>query len=183
MSSSSSERPTRASAVSVASGEAAEETPFTPKLVVVVVGCLVGFFIILFGFWVVSRRTCCARNRSRLPQYNHIPAAARRGAPTADLDRSRCRLCPFSGLKARDSESMIRAPIPSPPPPYTRALSTPPFTTTGSGSPPPLSRLSSCGSSAARTEFSGPSAPDFPPPAYIARGPRAPVASISRGRR
>ncbi|RDX48850.1 hypothetical protein OH76DRAFT_634204 [Lentinus brumalis] len=40
MSLSSSERPTRASAVSVASGEVAEETPFTPKLVVVVIGCL-----------------------------------------------------------------------------------------------------------------------------------------------
>ncbi|TFK90991.1 hypothetical protein K466DRAFT_583216 [Polyporus arcularius HHB13444] len=174
--SSSSDRPTAPPTAFFTSGGAAEETHFTPKLMVAVVGCLAGFLIIVLGFWFVSRHTCCARNRSRLPLYHHT-RVTHRGDPTADIDRSRCRLWPFSRLKTHDGESITRTPVSSPPPPYARALSQSAFTSPAS--PSPLPCLLHSGSVAARAD---PRAPDFPPPAYIAFTPSAPVPSL-RGRR
>ncbi|KAI0693857.1 hypothetical protein C8T65DRAFT_60026 [Cerioporus squamosus] len=181
---SSSERPTTPSTLTFTSGGVVEESHFTPKLMVALVGSLVGFFLILLGFWVVSRNTCCARSGGRLPQYNRT-SVARRGSPIADLaNRSRCRLCPFSRRKAHEGESRARAALPTPPPPpppYVRALSPPAFRAS-SGSPS-MSRLLGSGSTAARAGYSGPPAtPDFPPPAYISLAPRPPPASLSRGR-
>lgn len=207
MSPSSSQGPTPASTVSLPSGEAAEDTHFTPKLIVALLGCLgglrlmsprsspdtplpgasvVGFLIILCAFCVVSRRACCARSSSRLPQYNRTPAA-RRGVPVAQFDRAQCQLYPFTRPNAPEGEISVtaRVPLPSPPPPYTpRVLSSPPFPSIGGSRP--LSWLPSSGSRAACAGYPGPPAtPDsdflLPPPVYIALAPR-PVAAYSDSR-
>ncbi|RDX48856.1 hypothetical protein OH76DRAFT_634429 [Lentinus brumalis] len=186
MSPSSSEGLTPASTVSLPSGEAAEDTHFTPKLIVALLGCLVGFLIILCAFCVVSRRACCARSSSRLPQYNRTPAA-RRGVLVAESDRALCQLYPFTRPNAPEGEISVtaRVPLPSPPPPYTpRVLSSPPFPSIGGSRP--LSWLPSSGSRAACAGYPGPPAtPDsdflLPPPVYIALAPR-PVAAYSDSR-
>ncbi|RPD56629.1 hypothetical protein L226DRAFT_615415 [Lentinus tigrinus ALCF2SS1-7] len=178
MSSSSSEPSATTTTVPLTPGGADEENHFTPKLMVSVVGCLVGFIFIFIGFRLVSRRNWrTGGNSDRLPQYT-----PRRGAPV--VDRSRCRLCPFSRRKTSEGLSMSRIPIPSPPPTYAHALSSPAFpTTTASAAPPPLSWLPGSGTFAARAE-SADATPSFPPPAYfIAIRPGSPIASLNRDRR
>ncbi|KAI0770704.1 hypothetical protein C8Q74DRAFT_920128 [Fomes fomentarius] len=149
-----------------------------PMLAVSMVGCLVGFIVLIVSFRYGSRcLRACGSKRTRPPPPSpshtcpHAPAT--RGGityPVASAARSRCLLCVLEQRKRREAAERARADRDSlalPPPPYpTSASPSPVWTGTGSSSLPPSPEALGRGTEEAR-EGVPPytvAAPAAPPP-------------------
>ncbi|PIL35095.1 hypothetical protein GSI_02883 [Ganoderma sinense ZZ0214-1] len=159
------------------------------KLILTMVGCLLAFVVIVVGFLLVARKSCCAPHpvhaNASLPSYHdaqhtHIhTAATRRGCPVASLrDIRQCPDCLKRGDKGEDRSPRISLESlslpPPPPPPYPPAAHPlPPSRPRG-----PTSWISRSASFerppttiAAPSTFSTPAPPPPPSYHYASRGP------------
>ncbi|KAM5540795.1 hypothetical protein V8D89_005439 [Ganoderma adspersum] len=149
------------------------------KLVLAMVGCLLGFTVLVIGFFLVSRKSCCAPRRSdanaSLPSYHDsqhvhaLPPSTRRGCPVASLRDFQCAHCLKRGGKghARSSCASLES-ISLPPPPYPQAAALSPVSSRRSCDPTSWLPRSQSNSAASFTH------------GHITAPPRATAAILTR---